>query len=114
MTQSEFQRIESLLRVCDTNITRCQKVVLRSSALVEQAKKLIEVFQKTLKDREAAALKSVDLSRQAAHASEQLLAAQRNEVLGFNERPSICGFVGYTKAPVDQRARDQDLMRQYP
>ena len=80
MTQSEFQRIENLLRVCDTNIARCQGVVTRSSALVERAKKLIEVCQKTVKDREAAVLRSVISSRQVGHASKLLLAVQTNEL----------------------------------
>jgi hypothetical protein len=86
MTQSEFQRVEILLLLCATNITRCQEVVTRSSALVERAKKLIEVCQKTLKDKEAV-LKRVALSRAAAHVSERLLAAQSNEVAGFAKRP---------------------------
>jgi hypothetical protein len=64
MTQSEFQRIETLLRVCASNIARCQQIATRSSVLVEGAKKLVEDCQKTLRDKEADTLKSVKLSRQ--------------------------------------------------
>jgi hypothetical protein len=113
MTQSEFQRIEALLCVCVTNVKRCQEIATRSSALVERAKKLIAVCQKTLKDKEAATLKSVQLSRQSAHASEQLLAAQRNEVSGFTERPLTFVTSSVAQAPVavNHRARDRDLLR---
>jgi hypothetical protein len=109
MTQSEFRRIESLLRVCAINVTRCQEVVTRSSALVERAKQLIEVCQQTLKHKEMAALKSIKSSQQAARASEQLLAVQKNQSPGFAERLLRRDFVGPLGA--NQQARDQDLLR---
>ena len=80
MTQSELQRVNGLLRLCDTNVSHCQVVVARSFALVERARTLIKICQKTVKDREAAALRNVEASRQAGRASEQLLIASENRI----------------------------------
>jgi hypothetical protein len=112
MTQSEFERIETLLRVCATNIKHCQEIATRSSILVERAKKLIEDCQKSLKDKEAATLKSVKLSRQVARASQQLLATQR-KLPSLAERTLAFAASSVIQAPaaLNQQARHQDLLR---
>jgi hypothetical protein len=80
MTPPDFQRLEMLLRICATNVARCQEVVRRSSALVKRAKKLLDVCQETLSDRESAGLKSIGSAQRAVAASERLLVASNRRM----------------------------------
>ena len=53
MTESEFQKVENLLRASAANMEHCRKVIVRSSALVDRAKKLIQFFEENRRNRNA-------------------------------------------------------------
>jgi hypothetical protein len=53
MMESEFHKVENLLLACAANIKHCRKVVKRSSALVNCAKKLIQFSQEHLRSKKA-------------------------------------------------------------
>ena len=53
MTESEFQKVEDLLRACAANIKHCRKVVACSLVLVSRARKLIEFSEENLRSKSA-------------------------------------------------------------
>ena len=53
MTESEFQKVEDLLRACAANVKHCRKVVTRSLPLVTRARKLIEFSEENLRSKSA-------------------------------------------------------------
>jgi len=57
MIESEFEKVENLLRACAVNVEHCRKVVARASALVNGAKIRIEFSKANLRSMNAWARK---------------------------------------------------------
>ena len=55
--ESEFHKVENLLRACAANIKHCRKVIIRTAALVDRAKKRIEFSENNLRTKNVWSLK---------------------------------------------------------
>jgi hypothetical protein len=60
MTESEFQKVENLLRACAANVKHCRKVVACSLGLVTRARKLIEFSEENRRSRNARTVAAAD------------------------------------------------------